>query len=769
MPLTHHMPRGSRALLYALGVLVLAGLAVHVLLSVFGGEASLLANQWLMAGLLVAATEICAARSALVSEERAAWSALAGAMALWTAGFVVYTALYLDDAEPPFPSVSDAFYLAFYPFAYVAIVLLVRRSVARFHASVWLDGIVGGLAVAALGAALVLGPTLESTGGSFAAVATTLAYPLADLLLIAIVVGAFALTGWRPGRAWALIGGGLATLAVADGLYLYRVALGTYVPGTVMDSVWPAGMVLLAWAAWQRPREPGEVRLEGWAVLVLPSGFTVGALGLLILGNFSPLNRVALVLATLTIVGAVVRTGLTFREVRALTERRRQALTDDLTGLPNRRCFLERLAEGLERGEPLGLLIIDLDRFKELNDTLGHHAGDAVLTQIGPRLSVALGPDDVLARLGGDEFAVLVAGGDTMAVARGVRRALEAPFPLEGLNFVMEASMGIASFPDHGDDGATLLRRADVAMYQAKTDRSGVAVYAPERDGHSRDRLALMSDLRGAIEREELTLHYQPKGDLATGGITGVEALVRWRHPGRGLVAPDDFLPFAEQTGLMRPLTNWVLGEALRQCAEWSDEGLDLRVAVNVSLPDLLDLDFPQHVQGALRAHGLPPERLQLEITENVIMADPNRVMDVLARLSEIGIELSLDDYGTGYSSLSYLKRLPVRELKIDRSFVMSMETDIEDAVIVRSTAELGRSLGLRVVAEGVESAMAWEMLRRFGCELVQGYFLSRPVPGPDIAGLVRRRRGMVFGEADGATPDPGLSSPVAAARPAGA
>jgi diguanylate cyclase (GGDEF)-like protein len=612
----------------------------------------------------------------------------------------------------------------------------------------WLDGLVGGLAVAALASALVLGPILETTGGSPAAVVTTLAYPLGDLLLIVIVVGAFALTGWRPGRAWALIGSGLATLAVADGLYLYRVATDTYVPGTLMDSVWPAGMALLAWAAWQRPHLPGEAQLEGWPVLVLPSIFTVGALGLVIWGNFSSLNEVALVLATLTIVGAVVRTALTFRELRALMERRRQALTDDLTGLPNRRCFLERLGESLDHDRPMALLIIDLDRFKELNDTLGHHAGDAVLKQIGPRMAVALGPDDVLARLGGDEFAVLVSdGAEAAARARCVRRALEAPFPLEGLNFVMEASVGIATFPEHGDDPATLLRRADVAMYQAKADRTGVAVYAPERDVHTRDRLSLMSDLRGAIGRHELTLVFQPKGRLADGEITGVEALVRWCHPDRGVVPPDDFLPFAEQTGLMRPLTTWVLDEALRQCAAWGDEGLELRVAVNVALPDLLDLDFPDDVRGALLAHGVAPERLQLEITENVIMADPNRVMDVLARLSELGVELSLDDYGTGYSSLSYLKRLPVRELKIDRSFVRSMETDIEDAVIVRSTAELGRSLGLRVVAEGVESAMAWEMLRGFGCEMVQGYFLSPPVSGPDVAGLLRRRGRMLATE----------------------
>jgi diguanylate cyclase (GGDEF)-like protein len=748
VPPESHPFKSMRSTVRALGPLSALALIGHAATSALGGEALLMLNQGVFNALLVFAVLGCGARAVVVREERAIWLTLAGGMALWTLGNLYYTVEFLDVEEPPFPSLADALYLSFYPAAYVAIVLLVRRRVERFYASVWLDGLIGGAAVAALGSELVLGPVLETTGGTPAAVATTLAYPLADLLLMAIVVGVFALTGWRPGRSWALIGGGLATLAVADSLYLYRVATGAYLPGTVLDSLWPTGMVLLAWAAWQRPKERGSVRLDGWPVLVLPSLFTVTSLGLVIWGNFASVNRVALALATVTLVLAMVRTGLTFREVRALTERRRQALTDDLTGLPNRRCFLERVRDVIEGAQaddgPVALLIIDLDRFKELNDTLGHHAGDALLRQIGPRLSSILRPDDVLARLGGDEFAVLVPrGANAIGLAGRVREALEEPFRLDGLNFHMEASVGIAIYPEHGDDAHSLLRRADVAMYQAKGDRTGFELYAPERDVHSRERLALMGELRGAIERSELALVYQPKGTLAEGKITGVEALVRWMHPERGMVPPDTFLPFAEQTGLMQPLTSWVLDTALAQCAAWDAGGIRLRVAVNVSLPDLLDSAFPDDVSRALAAHGLSPERLQLEITENVIMADPVRVMDVLARLSELGVELSLDDYGTGYSSLSYLKRLPVRELKIDRSFVMSMESDLEDAVIVRSTAELGRSLGLRVVAEGVEGALAWEMLRRFGCDLAQGYFLSPPIPGADVAPLVRRRRAM--------------------------
>ena len=733
--------------LRVIAVVVLATLVAHVAHAGFGvGRGFGDATQWLFNALLIVSVAACLARATLVRTERAGWLALATGMALWTLGNLYFTVFLLDLEEPPFPSLADAGYLLFYPPAYVALVLLVRERVTRFHASVWLDGLLGALAVAALGAALVLTPVLESTSGGLAAVATNLAYPLGDLLLISFVVGIFALTGWRPGGAWLLIGGGLVTLAVADSLYLYRVATESYEPGTILDSIWPAGMVLLAWAAWQRTHETEAVSLEGWPVLVVPSLFTASALGILIYGNVEGINAPALVLATLAVVAAIVRTALTFREVRSLSESRRQALTDELTGLPNRRFFLERVQVELEAAREqqceMGLLIIDLDRFKELNDTLGHHAGDALLQQIGPRLRNTLRDDDVLARLGGDEFAVLVPSGAGAAeLADRIRLALEHPFAVDGLKLPMEASVGIAIFPVHGTDAATLLKRADVAMYQAKGARTGSEVYDPERDLHSRERLTLMGELRHAIADGELVLFYQPKADLASGHVSGVEALVRWAHPTRGLVPPDDFLPVAEQTGLMRPLTLWVIETALRQTAEWRAAGTDLRVAVNVSLPDLLDQRFPEDVVRLLAETGVEPSRLQLEITENVVMADPVRVMDVLARISELGVELSLDDYGTGTSSLSYLKRLPVRELKIDRSFVMNMEAEQRDAVIVRSTVELARSLGLRVVAEGVESVEVWNQLVEFGCEIAQGYYLSRPIPGSEVASSIERWR----------------------------
>jgi diguanylate cyclase (GGDEF)-like protein len=389
-------------------------------------------------------------------------------------------------------------------------------------------------------------------------------------------------------------------------------------------------------------------------------------------------------------------------------------------------------------------MILDLDRFKEVNDTLGHHNGDLLLKQIGSRLTAALRESDSIARLGGDEFGVLlpqIADGDeALAVAEKIRQALREPVALNGISLDLAATIGIAVYPEHGDDVVTLLQRADVAMYLAKEDHTGCELYLPERDEYSPARLALVAELRRAIDQEELVLHYQPKAELKGGRVVGVEALVRWQHPERGLLRPDEFVPLAERTGLIKELTLRVLEAALHQLRAWQENGLQLSVSVNLSARDLLDLELPETVERLLRKYDLPPNRLELEITESVILADPMRARLVLNRLSAMGVELAIDDFGSGYSSLAYLKRLPVRQIKIDRSFVMNMEQDENDAVIVRSTIDLGRNLGLRVVAEGVESEATWSDLARLECDLAQGYYLSRPIPAQALAHWVSER-----------------------------
>ncbi|MET8450065.1 putative bifunctional diguanylate cyclase/phosphodiesterase [Streptomyces sp. NPDC005209] len=427
--------------------------------------------------------------------------------------------------------------------------------------------------------------------------------------------------------------------------------------------------------------------------------------------------------------------------------RAEEQLRDPLTGLPNRQWLLERIWTALDDAERIGaraaLMLIDLDRFRSVNDTLGHLAGDRLLLQIADRLRLALPRGAEAARLGGDEFAVLlpVADSTTSAtrVARSLVAALSSPLDLDGLTLVLEASAGVAVFPDHALDAEGLLRRADVAMYQAKRDRTGVEVYESKRDSNTPDRLGLLGDLRRALDAHEVQLHYQPKVRF-DGQVAGLEALVRWVHPERGKVPPDEFIAIAESSGLMPHLTEYVLETALAQVARWRAQGLTVPVAVNVSPRDVHTPGFAGSVAARLARHGVPAGALQLEITEHVLLEDPQRAADTLAGLTGHGVKMSLDDFGTGYSSLVHLRRLPVSELKIDRSFVARLAVDTEDAEIVRCTVDLAHSLGLLVVAEGVEDDETWERLRDLGCDAVQGWLVAAAMPPDETTAWLRAR-----------------------------
>ncbi|MBO1336361.1 EAL domain-containing protein [Streptomyces sp. VRA16 Mangrove soil] len=427
--------------------------------------------------------------------------------------------------------------------------------------------------------------------------------------------------------------------------------------------------------------------------------------------------------------------------------RAEEQLRDPLTGLPNRQWLLERTWTALDDAERIGarsaLMLIDLDRFRSVNDTLGHLAGDRLLLQIADRLRAALPRGAEAARLGGDEFAVLlpVADSTTSAsrVARNLVAALGSPLDLDGLTLVLEASAGLAVFPDHALDAEGLLRRADVAMYQAKRDRTGVEVYESKRDSNTPDRLGLLGDLRRALDAGDVELHYQPKVRF-DGQVAGLEALVRWVHPERGKVPPDEFIAIAESSGLMPHLTEYVLETALAQVARWRAQGLHVPVAVNVSPRDVHTPGFAGAVAARLARHGVPAGSLQLEITEHVLLEDPQRAADTLAGLTGHGVKMSLDDFGTGYSSLVHLRRLPVSELKIDRSFVARLAVDNEDAEIVRCTVDLAHSLGLLVVAEGVEDDETWERLRDLGCDAVQGWLVAAAMPPDETTAWLRAR-----------------------------
>ena len=438
-----------------------------------------------------------------------------------------------------------------------------------------------------------------------------------------------------------------------------------------------------------------------------------------------------------------MRDGISHREF----EIGRLAYWDTLTDLPNRAQFLKILTgamvEAARSERTCYILMMDLDRFKNVNDVLGHSFGDALLRQVAQRLKEQLaGSENQVARLGGDEFVVLLPFGelsDARALAEGILKSMERPISLEDQTVDLGAGIGIAGFPQQGTDAESLLSRAEVAMYAAKKSGNEAVLYDPAIDRGSDQSLSLLSELRRAIDNNEFRLQVQPKIILASGTVIGLEALIRWEHPERGMVFPDAFIPFAEKTGFIRVMTRWVLEQSAALCSIWVTRGLQLKISVNLSARDLLDQDLPQKFAEILMRHNVKPASFCLEITESTIMDDPVRALQTLERLHAMGVELSIDDFGTGYSSLAYLKRLPVDELKIDKSFVMNMEHDTDDAQIVRSTIDLGHNMGLRVVAEGIESEVVWNLLADMGCDQGQGYFISRPMPAEHFAGWVEQ------------------------------
>ena len=432
-----------------------------------------------------------------------------------------------------------------------------------------------------------------------------------------------------------------------------------------------------------------------------------------------------------------MRTGIVTREA----EIGRLAYWDMLTNLPNRARFTVQLAEAINLAQqvhqPLCILMMDLDRFKHVNDVLGHTFGDALLRQVAERLKLQIRENrDQVARLGGDEFAVLLPNmqlNEARAVAARILKSLEVPISLEDQTVDLGAGIGIAGYPEHGTNAELLLSRAEIAMYVAKSTGNEAVIYDPAQDKGSQQSLSMLSELRSALDRNEFRLYVQPKLSLATGRVVGVESLVRWVHPEKGMIFPDSFIPFAEKTGFIRMLTRWVLDRSAALCQQLQAQGIDVKISANLSTRDLLDQNLPVKFAEILARHNVKPEAFCLEITESAIMDDPVRAQSTLEGLHAMGVELSIDDFGTGYSSLAYLKRLPVDELKIDKSFVMNMEADADDAKIVRSTIDLGHNMGLRVVAEGIESEAVWTLLASMGCDHGQGYFMSRPIPAEQL------------------------------------
>jgi diguanylate cyclase (GGDEF)-like protein len=698
-------------------------------------------DGWGVDGFEIVAGILCLLKATTIRRGRSVPLLLGAGLLSWATGDIVLTIQSLGGATPPSPSLADAFYLAFYPVTYGALMILVRSQLRRFSLASWLDGGVAGLGAAALCATFVFKAVLHDAGGSALGVAVNLAYPVGDVLLLGLVVGCAAIVSGRRRLPWLLLAAGYALITVGD---IFNVLNSASFVGTVFNAIaWPLAILLVSVAVWVRTPAARPTVSEEPPGFLLPALAAGAALTILFVGSLGHLTRVSLGLAAATLVLAGVRSALSLVGLRALTDqRRRESVTDQLTGLGNRRALFQLLDAFLaEQDDPdakprsLAFLFVDLDRFKEVNDSFGHPTGDELLRRLGARLEDSLRSSDLVVRLGGDEFAVALLDGDTdyaATVAGRLTARIEEPFLLGSVRAQIGASIGIAVFPSDATDTADLVRCADLAMYRAKLEGKPFAIYQEDLDGAA-NRLQLVEELRDAIEQRQLELHYQPQVDLTDGSINSVEALVRWIHPRLGFIPPLEFIALAEEAGLMGALTALVLDEALFQCASWHGAGRHLTVSVNISSSDLMNPDFPDLVQRLLAGYGLGPEVLVLEMTETTAIADFERSQEAIQKLHDLGLIVSVDDFGAGFTSLAYLGSLAVGELKLDRSFITQIgETgDGRDVALVRATVQLAHALGLRVVAEGVEDDACLGLLTGLDCDLVQGYVISKPKP-PD-------------------------------------
>jgi diguanylate cyclase (GGDEF)-like protein len=674
---------------------------------------------------------------------RAAWLSLAMGVVLYNVANLVYL-LHDQNMRPvPSPAPSDVPYLAAYVAFVVGVVLMTQHRYGKGLASVRLDGAVAGLSIAAVAALFWFDHVLVASGRPLQVI-VGMAYPLLDLVLLVVLVSGLAPSRYRPNLATSLMMAGFAFFVVGDVIYLNQQVAQTYRPGTLLDATWVIALWLIGLAASAPEDRRRSARKSGGA---MPAGFAAVPI---VFASLSVLTLAIAVVersskaASFFAMGAlcvvVLRMALTLREVRYVEKANfLVSRTDELTGLSNRRSFIERTGEvlaSLPANSQLGMILIDLDGFKEINDSLGHACGDDLLRVVGKRFSRKIGANAHIARIGGDEFACalvyekfdqLVEFGNDLAAV------LSDPVALDGVIVRVSASIGIATYPEHGLSQVELMRSADVAMYEAKRNHSTICLYHSDFDFNSRERLAMIADLRTAIENDQLVLHFQFTRDFRTGAIHGVEALVRWNHPTRGLIYPDEFIPVAERVGLIVPLTRVVLRKALSEMVRLDAGGHRLQMSVNISHLDLVEEKLPNYIRMLLAEFDVEPQRLTLEVTESSLGADASRTRHSIEQLRALGIRISIDDFGVGYSSMSQLLELPIDELKIDKTFVFALESDVRARAVISTTIELGRALNVTVVAEGIETLSNHELLRTLGADIAQGFFIARPKSSEEI------------------------------------
>jgi diguanylate cyclase (GGDEF)-like protein len=706
-------------------------------------------RAWLPGNLALAVAIVILIRRARTHPAERSWAVLlALGIGAFAAGGNLFFLIPGALASSTLPAVSQIAYLSVAPLLLAGILLALRQHLRHVRTIIALDGLTGAMAGAAV-AVCAIGPLVERLSNESSGGLVSLAFVLGDVLLITTSLGALAIVGLARGRNFAVWALGMMLFAAGDILYAYLLAADAYRPGTWVDSFYPLGLGLVAVGATMQTEAPARSipPVQSLAVVTLAS---VSAVAVLTIAPSWSVNALPTVLALGTLALCGVRFALGFLQLRELAVVKEQALTDDLTGLANRRALYARLDEQLgvgpqasARSDRFALVLVDLDRFKEVNDSLGHATGDELLQTVVARFADALAALDtshLLTRLGGDEFAVVLDELTTPAQATAVGAALQAslvdPIHLGRAVLHVRASIGVAVSPQHGDTRSDILFAADAAMYAAKTSGEPVALYVPAEVGDRRTRLSVAEELHTALEKRELTVAYQPICDTH-GRLVAAEALVRWDHPTRGRLSPGEFLETAERYRLTHVIAERVLDVALSDLARWRVLDPGLTTSVNISASDLRDESIVHVVAKALLAHQVPPEALTVEVTETAMMRDPEMAQRVMHALSDLGVELSVDDYGTGYSSLEYLLKLPVNEIKLDRAFTTDLERGVRSAEIVRSTVLLTHALGLRMVAEGVEDEATLLALRDLGCDRVQGWHLGRPMTATAFGRLV--------------------------------
>lgn len=695
-------------------------------------------DGWLQAGAYLTLAILVALRPIYVRLDRKFWIWISSGLITRSAAFIVYLAFVRNLHPAPYPSISDVGWLIMYVFVIVGILSVAKDRFTGVSPSLLLDALTALLALLSIAISFVypiLSP-LTAKGVPARAIIVNLAYPALDITLLVVAIGTMLAFEWRPPRYIWMLTTGIVMFAIVDDIYLYEITRGAFHPGSVLASLSLIATSLMAFSAWQPTIETPLAKKSILPGLALPGIFSLVSLFILIYATENKTPTISVILASGGILAAIARTTITFQAAKSSAEHHKEARTDDLTGIANRRAFNETLFKLLPKPQTsreLAILIIDIDNFKSVNDTLGHHHGDELLIRVASRLNQVMRNGDLLARLGGDEFGAIIHNADTktaLAIADRLQVAMHKPFNIAFHELDISASIGVAICPNDAIEATELLQHADFAMYEAKSKKVGICLYQPELYNAQKKRLESGKRLRHAIDNNELLVYFQPLVNLEGCNIVGVEALVRWQHPDLGLLLPGEFIPQLENAGLMGHLTSAVLDSAIHQTCKWRKLGVELQLAVNMSVINLLDPSFPETVNRVLDENDFDPSLLQLELTEDFFMADPQKARQVISELATIGTGVIIDDYGTGFSTLGYLKDLKdIRGLKIDKSFVTNLDIDPRSRAIVHSTIHLSKALNLEVIAEGVETRKVHEQLLEMECDMAQGFYYGLPAP----------------------------------------